>query len=373
MHLRVSTPAAADHRGAGPLPSPAAGLRQRKAPDPRINLSSNELGHPLVLDVLGDAWSSLSPDQARRYPRGAQDVEEIGRHFGLDSSEFQLTPGSDCALRLICARAKDLFPDGPRLILQYPNYPAWEEAAQHHGIPVHRIGPLRGDVTQQVELLVSAARFAPPGLIAVSVPNGPVGWGMDSDALDALQAVARDRGHLLVIDACYQVFAGPLGSALARRGDHVAVVQTLSKSHGLAGARVALLATSADRLAVIGSASLEQAVSGPSLALATAVLRREDALATVWSEIVRARTEAAERVSAMGFEPLPSQANFLSVRIGPDVDGVIGRLDARGYRVRSMQGLGSYLDGCLRFTVTSEQECREFLEALEQVARRVPA
>lgn len=350
--------------------SPAAGLRRRKAPDPRVNLSSNELRHPVALEVLREAWSEVAAEQAHCYPRNAADIAEIGRHFGLDDSEFQLTPGSDCALRLLVARARHLFPRGPRLLLQSPNYPAWEEAARHHGIPVHRIGPLGGDVSRQVELLVSAARFAPPSLIAVSVPNGPVGWGMTASEVDALERAAREGGHVLVLDACYQAFSGPLRGALVRRSDHVVVVQTLSKSHGLAGARVALLATSAERLATIGSASLEQAVAGPSLALAKAVLRREGRLTDVWGEVVRTRAEAARRVSAMGFEPLPSEANFLSVRVGPEVSDVVGRLDASGYRVKELHGPGGYLDGCLRFTITSEPECREFLAALERATGR---
>ncbi|MEU6373190.1 aminotransferase class I/II-fold pyridoxal phosphate-dependent enzyme [Streptomyces sp. NPDC046909] len=369
----MSTVTTTHDRGQPRAASPAAGLRQRKAPDTRVNLSSNELRHPAVLAVLRDAWAETAPEQAWCYPRNAADIEVIGRHFGLDSGEFQLTPGSDSALRLLCARARHLFPDGPRLLLQSPNYPAWEEAARHHGIPVHRIGPLRGDVGRQVELLVNAARFAPPSLIAVSVPNGPVGWGMTDDEVHALERAAYDGGHLLVLDACYQAFSGPLRAALARRGDHVAVVQTLSKSHGLAGARVALLATSAARLDTLGSASLEQAVAGPSLALAKAVLRREDALTAVWSEVVRMRAEAARHLTARGLEPLPSRANFLTVRVGPDVEDVIGRLDAAGYRVRSLHTPGGHLDGCLRFTVTSEPECREFLAALDRATGRTAA
>jgi histidinol-phosphate aminotransferase len=344
----------------------AAGLVARKSPDRRINLSSNELRHPVVQDVLRDAWPEVSPLQALGYPRNAEDVREIGTHFGLDPSEFQLTPGSDVALRLICARARHLFPDGPRLLLQSPNYPAWEEAAAHHRIPVHRVGPLDGDVSAQVAELVAAARSSAPGLIAVSAPNGPVGWGIAQRDLDELQRAAEDGGHLLVLDACYQAFAGPLRGALARRGDHVVVVQTLSKSHGLAGARVSLLATSAARLAVLGSTSLEQAVSGTSMALATAVLRRESLLRPVWAEVVRMRAEAARRLAGLGLQPLDSQANFLTVRVGAGAGALASQLATAHYRVREFHDPGGHLDGCLRFTITDQVTCERFLDVVAE-------
>ncbi|MFE4333866.1 aminotransferase class I/II-fold pyridoxal phosphate-dependent enzyme [Streptomyces sp. NPDC056831] len=357
-----------------PLGNLSAGpVAVRKTADARINLSSNELAHPAAVQVLRDAWLQVLPEQARCYPRNAEDIQAIGDHFGLAGEAFQLTPGSDVALRLIVARARSLFPDGPTLLLQSPNYPAWEEAAEREGIPVQRVGPVGADADARTERFIAAARSAPPGLMAISVPNGPMGWGTTQEQLDAVVGAAERGGHLLVVDACYQAFAGPLRASLARRGHHVAVVQSLSKSHGLAGARISLLATSPTRLRVLGSASLEQAVGGPSLALARAVLRRESALRPVWEEIMLTRERARQQVRGIGLEPLPSAANFLTVKVGPRAARVASELSRSGYRVREFHRIDQQLDDCLRFTVTSADECGAFLSALERAVKEVAA
>lgn len=343
----------------------AATAFKRRADDPRINLSSNELIHPRIDDLLTAALSGVTADAVRRYPATMAAIGVIGELMGLDADEFIVTPGSDSALRGICRRyAAEHGPAG-RLLLQYPNYDAWEQVATECGLPVRRVSSPRGDPAEQAELLLAAARARTGALIAVSVPNGPVGWTLPAAQLDQLCEVAGQRRHLLVIDACYQAFDGELTGQLRRRGERVLVVQSLSKSHGLAGARMALLAGAPARVRELARGRLEHAVSGATMLVARAVLEHPRVLAEIWSDIRSARAEAVQALRALNLAPMPSGGNFLTVRVGsPGRAGrAVRNLSLAGYRIRDLSSLDG-LAGCVRFAVGDPATTRAALAAL---------
>lgn len=341
-------------------------MLQRRAFDDRLNLSSNELIHPTVDRILREALDRICPSVLRTYPVTANIVADIAWCFGLDAREVILTPGSDAAIRLIshhyAARA-----DGSRnLVLQYPNYYAWEQAALWLGLPVARVTSECADPLDQGERLLAVARSQHGSLIAVSVPNGPVGWCIPTPHLEMLIEVAGERGHLLVIDSCYQAFNGNLAEQIERRGDNVLVIQSLSKSHGLAGVRIGLVCGTAAQMDALSESRIEHAVSGASLFLARAVLEHEAALKNIWDEIAHARRQAALVLRASGAPPLPSAGNFLTVRLGSTgmALGVTQWLLAAGYRVRNLSEMPG-LQGCIRFTIGDLGTTRKVLDAIQ--------
>ncbi len=161
-------------------------------------------------------------------------------YLSLHPDEFALTPGSDAAVRLI-VRQHARGSGGP-ILLQEPNYAAWEQEAAAHGLTVHRATAPLADPAEQGTRLLSLATATEGGVIAVSVPNGLTGGCISDDDLAKLARLAQERYYLLVIDACYQAFRGQVSVQFAKRGGRVLVVQSLSKSHGLAGGRLAVMA-----------------------------------------------------------------------------------------------------------------------------------
>ena len=124
--------------------------------------------------------------------------------------------------------------------------------------------------------------------------------------LDSLTELAHQREHLLVIDSCYQAFDGPLDSHTKRAGPRTIVVQTLSKSHGLAGARVSLIFATPDRLGQLEAWPIEQMVAGPSLMAARVAIGHHERFRAIWSEIGDVRVEVAATLRGWGLDPLPS-------------------------------------------------------------------
>src|SRR6185437_12232029 len=108
-----------------------------------------------------------------------------------------LTAGADAAIRLI---VDALVATCGRLLLQIPNYVAWESCAALRGINVLPIefGSCKPNAftLQQFEAVLINS---PPSVVALSNPNGPTGFGFQLSEIAALVELCKREGHLLVI------------------------------------------------------------------------------------------------------------------------------------------------------------------------------
>src|SRR5579864_6624543 len=146
-------------------------------------------------------------------------------------------------------------------------------------------------------------------------PNAPTGIALPRDAIEAL--VAEHPDQLVVVDEAYVDFGAESAVPLVARHDNLLVVQTLSKSRALAGLRVGF---------AIGQRPLIEALerlkdsfnSYPldclALAGAAAALEDEAWFQETRGRIVASREALARDLAALGFEVLPSLANFVFAR-----------------------------------------------------------
>ncbi|MFE2409320.1 aminotransferase class I/II-fold pyridoxal phosphate-dependent enzyme [Kitasatospora sp. NPDC059408] len=344
----------------------------RRGHDARLNLSSNELVHPAAERLLDAVAREFTPDLLRQYPRSRSTIDTLSAYVQCDSDELLVTPGSDTALRLVCAYFARRTAGRGEVILQHPNYAAWTETADLLGLSLRPVATTGLDLDAQAGALIEAAAASRGALIAVSVPNGPIGGRLTGEQLDRLAELARERGHLLVIDSCYQVFDGPLTAQLARRGGNVLVVQSLSKSHALAGARVAVLCGETGLLAQLAAVPLEHAVSAPALLALRVAIDQHDRFEAVWRELREVRAGAAAEVRSWGLPVAPSGGNFLSLRLpsAAAAGRATGALSDAGYRVRDLSDLTG-LAGWLRFTIADTATIERFLPVLKSAVEQV--
>lgn len=338
----------------------------RRATDPRVNLSSNELLHPDLADLLEGIGAALQLATVRAYPELRSSVATLARYTNRDVSEILLTPGSDSALRFICRR--HVAAGGYGLILQDPNYPAWVESASETRLNIVRVPFLPDRPEEQVQLLLIAATQNEKCLLVVSNPNGPTGTCIGSADLDLLTELCVEHNHTLVIDSCYEVFnASSFGDTAIRAGGNVVVVQSLSKSHGLAGARVSMVFADPRWLGSLNGGWMEQAVSGPSLCAALFAIEQHDALTRIWSDVREARGHAELRLRSMGCYGWTSGGNFVVANLGSakKAGDTVMALSARGFRVRDLSSLPN-LAGNIRFTVVDDRQTSSFMNLLEK-------
>ncbi|AYG58417.1 histidinol-phosphate transaminase [Rhizobium jaguaris] len=324
-----------------------------------VKLNTNESPYgpsPLALEAISQATADtlrLYPDPTARDLRAA-----IAESFGLDANEVFVGNGSDEVLAhtfqgLLNHDGPLLFPD-----ITYSFYPTY---CRLYGIAFQQI-PVDGEMRVRLD-----DYRRPCGAIILPNPNAPTGIGLP---LAEVESLLRDRpDQVVVIDEAYVDFGGESAVPLVRHYPNLLVIQTLSKSRGLAGLRVGF---------AVGQRPLIEALERVKdsfnsypldrLALAGALAAWKD---REWFErhrelIVASRQRLAAALRELGFEVLPSSANFLFARHPGKVGAVLaGELRSRKILVRRFSA--ARIEDFLRISIGTDEECDRLLAALGEI------
>lgn len=194
-------------------------------------------------------------------------------------------------------------------------------------------------------------------------PNSPSGTAVPVAAIEEL---ARATRGLVVVDEAYVDFADETALPLASRLANVLVLRSFSKSFSLAGLRVGLAIGPADLIAQLARIKDSYNVNRLSLAAAAAALEDYGSMEANVGRIRETRARLAAGLLRLGFDVVPSQANFVFARRpGRDLTPLHEALRARGVLVRHFP-TAELRDG-VRITVGTEEETAVLLDALASI------
>lgn len=318
-------------------------------------LSMNEIPYPPLPSVrraIADAGADL-----HRYPddEGKSLREELASRHGRPAEHVALGAGSS---ELCLQAALATVDPGSGVVYASPSFPLY-------GLITHllsgepRIVPLREDRLDLEAMLAAVG----PGtrLVYVCNPNNPTGTSVEPEALAGfLRAVPEDC--LVVLDEAYREFAGPRfpdGLGLLDEHPNLLVLRTFSKAYGLAGLRLGYGVAAPEVIEGLRRTHLPYSVSRPALEAGAASLRAGGELAERVDAVVAERERLAQGLAALGYDPRPSDANFLWVRTSRSASLERDLLD-RGVAIRS------FSDEAIRITVGMPDENALLLEVLEE-------
>lgn len=229
---------------------------------------------------------------------------------------------------------------------------------------------------------MDAAFVANPGLKMVFIcsPGNPTGTLIP---LDVIRKVATNRNFsgLVVVDEAYIDFApeGASACSLVTELANVCVMQTLSKSFGLAAIRLGFLIGAPELVQILTNAKAPYNVSLPTAAIGLQALS-DDGLAVMAknTRVLNASRDALIReitqIPNVGAVLGGNSANFIIAQILTDGKPDSARAKAvytemaenRGVVVR-FRGTEMGCDGCLRITVGTDEENKTVLERLREL------
>jgi len=261
------------------------------------------------------------------YPHGGYPGidEAIAAYAGVDPENVVLGAGADDLL-LLCARAFAR----PGDTVAIPDEPTY---------PLFRVG---------VELAGATVGDTDPVLTFCCRPGNPFG---------DLPEIPDTRP--LVVDEAYFEYSGG-ETAVGLLDEGVVVVRTFSKAFALAGARIGYLLAEPELAAELRARQSPAQVSTLSVALALAALRSPPDVAPVLEERERLTVE----LRALGYEPLPSRANFVFVPVD-EPEQIAQRALSAGCVVR-------VTGGGIRITVRDREDDDLLLAALAGETRGTP-
>ena len=346
-----------------PRPDYAALDRYRPGRGPiAVDLSdnTNRWGpHPAADRTLRE----IAETALTRYPSTYADRlrDAVAHRFGLPASCVTTGCGSDDVLDSAFRAAAR--PGGTVALLR-PTFSMIEPLARMNGMTAETVDwdPWAGPPPDPSELLRTE-----PDILYVCRPNNPTGTSVPGTWIEQLLDAAGRTDALTLIDEAYAEFGDDHWLGQAAERPRLLVLRTLSKAYGLAGLRVGYAVGSPDTVLEIDKSRGPYKVSAIAEAAAAAAIDDE----TGWTERVieesrMMRGVLIEALRQRGFEPAPSDANFVAVRVDPaDAARVADELRLRGVAVRPFDTPGMF--AAIRITVAPWELLEQFLAAFDSV------
>jgi histidinol-phosphate aminotransferase len=322
----------------------------------KLNTNENPYGpSPRVLDAV----RAEAADTLRLYPDPGSDRLRAGiaALHDVGAEQVFVGNGSDevlahAFLALLKHERPILFPD-----ITYSFYPVY--------CGLYEIAFRTVSLSESFEIKV-ADYLTPNGGVIFPNPNAPTGRLLALGEIE--QLLAGNPDSVVVVDEAYIDFGGESAVGLVARYPQLLVVRTLSKSHALAGLRVGY---------AIGQVHLIEALNRVKdsfnsypldrFAQAGALASIEDRawFESICAKVVATRTRLVAEMEALGFEVLPSAANFIFAR-HPAHDGaeLAASLRERSIIVRHFKN-PARIAPFLRITVGTDAQCDALLAALK--------
>ncbi|MEO1750575.1 histidinol-phosphate transaminase [Thiofaba sp. EF100] len=320
----------------------------------KLNTNENPYGpSPKVLEAIraevGDGLR-LYPD-----PEATALKEAIATYHDLKPAQVFVGNGSDEVLAFIFqALFKHdepiLFPDVTYSF--YPVYCGLYEIA-------YSTVPLADDFSIRIE-----DYRKPNGGIIFPNPNAPTGRLLPLAQIEALLDANPDS--VLVVDEAYIDFGGETAIPLVHRYPNLLVVQTLSKSRSLAGLRVGFAVGHPELIeALVRVKDSFNSYPLDRLAIAGAVAAFQDEAWFLQTRraVMESREMLVEAMAKLGFDIVPSAANFIFARHpGHKAERIAAGLREHGVIVRHFNK--PRIDQYLRITIGTPEQNAALLAAL---------
>jgi len=271
----------------------------------KLNTNENPFGpSPKVIEAIQAELNDglrLYPD-----PEGESLRETIAAYHKITPEQIFLGNGSDEVLAhiffgLFQHGEPILFPD-----ITYSFYPVY--------CGLYNIESKKVPLTESFE--INPEDFKQPnGGVIFPNPNAPTGRYLGLQHVEEILAANPDR--VVVVDEAYIDFGGESAITLVDKYPNLLVSQTLSKARSLAGLRVGFAVGHPDLIEALNRVKNSfNSYPLDRLALAGAKAAYED---EAWFRkccdgVISERERVAAALEELGFEVLPSKANFIFAR-----------------------------------------------------------
>ena len=319
-----------------------------------VKLNTNENPFPPSERVM-KAVREVEPEMLRRYPNPTADAFRHAAAKVLDVSPDMVLCGNGSDDILTIATRTFVAPGGT---LAYPDptyslYPVLAKLQDAKSAAVK----WDKDYTLPIDALVATKADA----IYLANPNAPTGTFVSPMKVMEL---AKEFTGLLLIDEAYADFADDNCLAVVRDYPNVVVSRTLSKAYSLAGLRFGYAVAQPQVIAEMMKVKDSYNCDAIAVAAATAAIEDQEYARKTWDQVRGERQRVAAELIQLGWDVLPSQANFLLATVpdGHGRDAYLG-LKRQGILVRYFDRPG--LTDKIRITIGQPQENNALLAGIK--------
>lgn len=319
----------------------------------------------ILLDANENSFGAPFRDdfELNRYPMPYQEElrAQIAAFRGVKAENVFVGVGSDEAIdllfRIFCSPGKE------RIIINPPTYGMYKVSANINDVAVDEVLLTEGFQLQPEKIL--AAVQPNTKLIFICSPNNPTANSM---AFAEIEKVLNGFKGMVVVDEAYIDFSKE-HSLVNQIGKYpnLVVLQTLSKSFGLAGIRLGIALADPQVIAYMMKVKAPYNVNKLTSRMALQAFEHIDHVTGNIEAILNERERVIQKLityDAVDYV-YPTDANFVLIKINEALT-VYEQLAKEGVIVR-YRGNEPHCEDCLRLTIGTAAENDRFFEALEKI------
>lgn len=324
-----------------------------------VKLNTNENPYGPSPKALAAMQAELG-DNLRLYPDPNSErlKQAVAAYYGVTTAQVFVGNGSD---EVLAHAFHGLFQHGQPLLFPDISYSFYPVYCGLYGIPFEAVA-----LDEQFQIRVEDYQ-RPNGGIVFPNPNAPTGCLL---ALEAIERLLQLNPHSVVlVDEAYIDFGGTSAISLVDRYPNLLVTQTLSKSRSLAGLRVGLAVGHPDLIEAlerIKNSFNSYPLDRMAIAGAAAAFEDRAYFQQTCQQVMTSREAVVSGLEQLGFEVLPSAANFIFARHPQhDAAQLAAGLRERSVIVRHFKQ--ARIAQFLRISIGSPEQNQALLEALGQI------
>ncbi len=267
-----------------------------------IKLNTNESPYPPSNEVLR-AVNRKEIKDLRLYsdPDSKRLKAAMAELYGVKENNIFLSNGSDDILNFAFMAY-----GGRGAVYNDITYGFYSVFAELHGVESDVI-PLNDDFTINTDAFKNTGK-----LVVIANPNAPTGIALTLAEVEEI--IASNPENVVLIDEAYVDFGGETCYKLTAKYDNLLCVGTFSKSRSLAGGRLGF-AIANERLIAdlekIKYSTNPYNINRLTAAAGTATIKSNSYYAKNCEKIIKTRAWVTKELEGLGFEVLPSKANFI--------------------------------------------------------------
>ena len=297
----------------------------------------------------------------REYPIGGVErlINRISKFVKIPSSMIGVGNGSDQILDLILSNFAS---KQTKILTSNPTFGFFEERCKLYNIPLITI-PFSDNMKLNITDFIKQSKNA--NILYLDSPNNPTGFQFSKNEL---QKLIKFFDGLVIIDEAYGEFSEYSLSNLIKTQENLIVVQTLSKSFGLAGLRLGyFIANKKFTETFMNVLQYPYPVSTITIEAGIHAIEKSNLMKETIDIIKIERTRIIETLRKYDvFEVFDSKANFVLFDAHGAYKRVYSALAEQGISIRKLGKIGNH-NGCLRVTIGTKEINSKFLLAIRDL------
>ncbi len=337
------------------------GYQKPELVEDSIKLDSNENYVIPKQFQSGIISAAKKNSDVREYPLGGVErlIDTISKFVKMPSSMIGVGNGSDQILDLILSNFAS---KQTKVLTSNPTFGFFEERCKLYNIPLIAI-PFSDDMKLDIKEFTKQLKNA--DILYLDSPNNPTGFQFTKNEL---QKLVKSFTGLVIIDEAYGEFSEYSLSSMVKTQNNLIVVQTLSKSFGLAGLRLGyFIASKKFTETFMNVLQYPYPVSTITIESGIYALEKSKLMTDTVSTIKIERKRIIETLQTFdAFEVFDSKANFVLFDAHGAYKRIYFALAEQGISIRKLGKIGNH-DGCLRVTIGTKEMNSKFLLAIRDL------